>query len=86
MSSMNEIGGWRVKIPPAYYLGFCYSTHAIAVARLASLVELRLLTLARNAKPLIGVLPYAEPYSPDLGELGLGLGFKLSLQCENSVS
>ena len=35
--------------------------------------------LARNAKPLIGVLPYAEPYSPDLGELGLGLGFKLSL-------
>ena len=41
---MNEIGGWRVRVPPAYYLGFCYSTHAIAVARLASLVELRLLT------------------------------------------
>ena len=30
MSSMNEIGGWRVKIPPAYYLGFYCSTHAIS--------------------------------------------------------
>ena len=43
---MNEIGGWRVKIPSAYYLGFYCSTHAITVARLASLVELRLLTLS----------------------------------------
>ena len=44
MSSMNEIGGWRVKVPPAYYLGFYYSTHAISLATLAPLVLLGLLT------------------------------------------